>query len=364
MSGANKQGDIENSDSERKGLKRWMKIVTSKDLREALEQLTKHDIYDIERGLQFKVKAFLHSSVNASREEMFKDVFRFVKEADNEDRKKLIEAVKAKIAEKAQYPVRGEVPGTRYIKWSDFTSLPSYSLISRAVSYPGDYHQRCDPQTKDGYVSVHAIYNMSAWAGWKSSSLDPQEMAIAMAIDKLPLHTLMQLNKGRRKDQPALFPAGLLPIREVPQTVSKSKYLGNWKPGDFAIYSDFGLRSLYIVRVLEWPEEKGDRFVEVTKGEHMSYSMPHDRSDGDIRAQVVDTTLVDWDFSWGNRNIPEFSREGTVHYYYYGNLYHNIEELIGKEGHTTYPEVQVRMLYDLRRHPGWIMLAAYGLRKQ
>jgi hypothetical protein len=189
-----------------------MEIVTGKDLREALEKLTKHDIYDIERNLQFKVKAFLHSPVNATKEEMFRDIGRFIRQADNEDKKKLIDAIQAKLAEKAQLPVRGEVPNTRYIKWSDFSNLPSYPTISRAVHYPHNYKQKCHPMTKDGYVSVDAIYNMAAWANWKSSSLSPSEMATASAINNLPLLSLMQLNKGRRMDQPALFPAGLLPI--------------------------------------------------------------------------------------------------------------------------------------------------------
>jgi hypothetical protein len=148
----------------------------------------------------------------------------------------------------------------------------------------------------------------------------------------------------------------------VPQTVKKpSKYLGGWQPGDFAIYSDFGLRSLYIVRVLEWPEGKGDRFVETTVGEHISFSMPHDRSMGTVRAVVVDTTLVDWDFNW-KQDISEHQREGTIHYYHYTNLYHDISELIGKEERYMSLE-RVRIAYDLRKHPGWIILAAYGLRK-
>jgi hypothetical protein len=149
-------------------------------------------------------------------------------------------------------------------------------------------------------------------------------------------------------------------ITILPQTVSKqpSKYLGNWQPGEFAIYSDFGLRSLYIVRILEWPEHRGDRFTEKLK----FGSIVHDRSMGSVRAVVIDTTLADWDMG-GNKSISEWNKEGSIHYYHYTNLFRNIEELIEKEKRTTYPEVQVRILYDLRSHPGWIMLAAYGLRK-
>lgn|GEM_PF-6847237 len=135
------------------------------------------------------------------------------------------------------------------------------------------------------------------------------------------------------------------------------KYLGGWKPGDFAIYSDFGLRSLYIVRVVEWPTHVGDTIEHLT----ILGATTHDWRDGDVRAEIVDTTLVDWDFGRPVRISPH-QQEGSIRYYHYENLYRSIEDLIGKQGRITYPEVQVRILYDLRKHPGWIMLAAYGLR--
>jgi len=124
----------------------------------------------------------------------------------------LVEKLEATVGEKAAYPVRGPVPGTRYISWEEFTNLPSYPLVARAVDYPHDYRRKSSPVTKDGYVSVDAIYNMSAWASWKSSSLGEEDRRIAEAIHTdLKLYELMKLNKGRRSDQPALFPAGLLP---------------------------------------------------------------------------------------------------------------------------------------------------------
>lgn len=60
-------------------------------------------------------------------------------------------------------------------------------------------------------TDVDAVYNMSAWESWKSSSLDPTERRIAEEIDKLNLYELLRLNKGRRADQPALLPEALLP---------------------------------------------------------------------------------------------------------------------------------------------------------
>lgn len=123
---------------------------------------------------------------------------------------RIIEKLEAKVSEKGQYPVRGPVPGTKYLSWKEFTSLKSYPLIANAVEYCHDYRKKCSPQTKDGYVSVDAIYNMSAWASWKSSSLGASERVVANAIQELKLGELMRLNKGRRSDQPALFPGGFL----------------------------------------------------------------------------------------------------------------------------------------------------------
>jgi len=117
-----------------------------------------------------------------------------------------------------------EQAGVKYITWKEFQALPTFDLIEPAVTYPYDYRKKCDPFTKDGYLSVAAIYNMSAWASWKSSSLDKREMAIARAIDALPLYELMRLNDGRRSNQPALFPIRLLksPVDELVEYI-KSK---------------------------------------------------------------------------------------------------------------------------------------------
>jgi hypothetical protein len=106
----------------------------------------------------------------------------------------------------AMAPTRGPVSGTHYIAWADFQKLRSYPDLAQAITF----EQSGKPITRDGYVSVHAIYNMSAWESWKSSSLSAHERALASAISNLNLYALMKLNEGRRKDQPALFPQNLL----------------------------------------------------------------------------------------------------------------------------------------------------------
>jgi len=104
--------------------------------------------------------------------------------------------------------------GTKYIKWEEFQSLPGYPYVEQAVTFPYDYRKKCSPVTRDGYLSVASIYNMSAWASWKSSSLGTAERSIAEAINGIPLYELMELNERRRSDQPALFPVRLLPVKD------------------------------------------------------------------------------------------------------------------------------------------------------
>jgi len=100
--------------------------------------------------------------------------------------------------------------GTKTISWEEFQQLPSFSFVENAVKFPYDYKKKCSPVTKTGEVSVSALYNMSAWASWKSSSLGTSERCIASALSDLPLYQLMALNEGRRSDQAALFPVRLL----------------------------------------------------------------------------------------------------------------------------------------------------------
>jgi len=119
----------------------------------------------------------------------------------------LLAIVKEVSDKRAMTPVRGPVPNTHYIKWSDISKLPGFQFLWSALNY----ELRGKSQTRDGYLSVAAIYNMSAWANWKSSSLSNEERANANAIDnQLNLGALMKLNEGRRRDQPALFPQNLL----------------------------------------------------------------------------------------------------------------------------------------------------------
>ena len=107
----------------------------------------------------------------------------------------------------------------RYITKRELQSKAGYPLLERAITYPFNYRRKCKPFTRDGYVSVAAIYNMSAWASWKSSSLDDRDRAIAGAILGIPLHVLMRINQGRRNNQPALFPDG----RELPASEAEAE---------------------------------------------------------------------------------------------------------------------------------------------
>ena len=103
----------------------------------------------------------------------------------------------------------------RLVTWVEMTQHPLYAhFISRAIDFPYDYNKKCSPQTRDGkYVSVAAIYNVSRWANWKSSSLGKDEREISALLEKLFPYQLMEMNRGRKSTEAAMFPDGeLLPV--------------------------------------------------------------------------------------------------------------------------------------------------------
>jgi hypothetical protein len=123
-------------------------------------------------------------------------------------------ALRQKDSEELIRRMKRPLPGTRFIRWAELEKMPSFPLIKRAITFRFDPSRAASPVTRDGYVSVAAIYNMSYWADWKARSLDPSEAALARAINELPLGELMALNRGRRTDQPAFFPVGFMLPRE------------------------------------------------------------------------------------------------------------------------------------------------------
>jgi len=141
-------------------------------------------------------------------------------------------------------------------------------------------------------------------------------------------------------------------------------YEGDWCPGEYAIYSDFGLRSLYILEILPWPEGMPDRFTSrptVIRGLVLP-GVTSDRGRGSVRALVLDVSLVDWDMI----ELPfekqrTLDKLGTDRYYRYSNLYRNIEELEVHVARTLYPHVLARLQMDIRAEPGWLALEYYGL---
>lgn len=106
----------------------------------------------------------------------------------------------------------------RYITKTELESLPSYPFIEDALYFgstpewdvANGARRSGMPFTRGNpsYVAVQAIYNLSRWESWKSSSLSADERSIAYSIGDLSLWQLMGLNKGRRMNQPALFPEG------------------------------------------------------------------------------------------------------------------------------------------------------------
>lgn len=184
-------------------------MITVLEFEGLLSQLTAHDLYELHQQLYHEYPTAPIWTTGATKPEQVRNFTRWVK-GDPGRVARTMELAKNRLKEKQMVP-KGLAEGTRYITREELESLPSYPQLVEAIEFPFKAG-KCDPFTRDGkHVSVAAIYNMSAWAGWKSSSISEYERAKADAVSGLHLGDLMTLNKGRRIDQPALFPAaGLL----------------------------------------------------------------------------------------------------------------------------------------------------------
>jgi hypothetical protein len=191
-------------------------------LRAMLERLS---VWELDKLMDFRFKLPAEEGPFYDRyrtkAENIANVVRWARRASPEGIRLLMEelgaALRKKEAEERVRKMEGPLPGTRFIRWEELEALPSFPLIRQAITFPFHPTRAASPKTRDGYVSVAAIYNMLRWAAWKSSSLDPAEAALAAAINRLPLGDLMRLNEGRRTDQPAFFPIGFMLPREIPR---------------------------------------------------------------------------------------------------------------------------------------------------
>jgi hypothetical protein len=166
-------------------------------------KLTERDLNKIHENLYMKLHTTSVWTTGVPKEENI-DNFIYWAQKHIDWVNAVIYEVNTILKEKAMIVRSGEVPGTHYIKWSDFTKLPSFSILYEAIHYGSK------PYTTDGYVAVHMIHNLRNWANWKSSSLSDSDRALANSVEKLHLSALSALNKDRLPNKPALFPDGFL----------------------------------------------------------------------------------------------------------------------------------------------------------
>lgn len=184
-------------------------MVSRFEFESLLSQLTMHDLNKVHSQLYHEYSSAPIWDTGATKPDQIRNFTRWVKgEPDKVAR--TMGLAREKIQEKKMIP-KGLVEGTRYITRKELEALPSYPELVQAIEFPSQASKRGPYTRDDKYVAVSAIYNMNAWASWKSSSLSDYERAKAAAVDDLHLGDLMTLNRGRRMDTPALFPAsGLL----------------------------------------------------------------------------------------------------------------------------------------------------------
>lgn len=200
--------------------------------------------------------------------------------------------------------------------------------------------------TKDEAELLYRIYGGESPSAEKWDNLTLGEKVAATKLADELLSVKLKKTGYSARTLPKL-------AEDVPFLQTKGLYEGGWKPGDVAIYSDFGLRSLFIVQILPWPAEKPDLFTD-------DLGVVHNRSLGSVRAKVIDITLVDWDFQRPPR-MGKWNEVGTTHYYHFTNLYRDIQNLIAHEARVLKPNVLGKTVSDLKSHAGWEVLKRFGL---
>jgi hypothetical protein len=139
----------------------------------------------------------------------------------------------------------------------------------------------------------------------------------------------------------------------------QQKYSGGWKPGDYAIYSDFGLRSLYILKVLPFEPEEART---VRAGSLLVGYAGHEQFDPEsVRAEIVNHDLGNWDS--GHRISSRTYQVGNVGFYNHTNLYRSIGDLIRHESNVLYSEVLKQSVENMQKDYGWRSLKKYKLDK-
>ena len=139
------------------------------------------------------------------------------------------------------------------------------------------------------------------------------------------------------------------------------EYAQGWKPGDYALYSDFGFRSLVVVKVLPWQAEQPRTDVVQSPGHTLYIGSPgHTKFDPrSVRAEIVNNDLLNWDMDHFDA-ARSYHKAGQVHFYNSGNLYRDFGKLLQHESFVT-PDVLFQGIRDIQKDYGWKALRKYGL---
>ena len=174
----------------------------------------------------------------------------------------------------------------------------------------------------------------------------------------------LQYEKGFKE----VFPKGVpTPTRKQMESnpggkmahLRTKKPIHNFKLGDIVIYSDFGLRSLLIVEVLEWPSTESKIVGQsVQVGPIHLGGVQHD-IETSVYCKSLSDLLLDWDFE--KTSYREHYKPGTTHFINYTNLYRKLDDIIAKEKRILYPEVLAGELERLKKHSGYVALKHFGV---
>jgi hypothetical protein len=131
------------------------------------------------------------------------------------------------------------------------------------------------------------------------------------------------------------------------------EYLGGWKAGEYAIYSESDIGSLFVVQI----QPLSEKHVLIDL-----YHIPVDIRMKLVRAMVIDTSLIRWDVPVGNRQpVPPSKSEGTTHYYDYRNLYWTFKDLVDHMSRMLHWDALYNLITNIEYEPGYQKLKVLGL---
>lgn len=123
-----------------------------------------------------------------------------------------------------------------------------------------------------------------------------------------------------------------------------------FRVGQKLIYSDFGLRSLVIVKVLPYKKRGHDPIGK------SGLATPSSDPKTSVRVVVINNSLYNWDIGGV---APNFFKNGAIMYIYHLNLFRRLSSIIEKQRRVLYPYVLSAIVNRLKKNKQFFKVLVY-----